>query len=61
MKSIGVDLHKKMITVCVMDENLRVVARKSLYCQKPDEIREFFRQFEPFQVVVEATIATATW
>lgn len=55
MNSIGVDLHKKIITVCVMSENLTVLARKTLYCEKPDEIVEFFRQFRPFKVVVEAT------
>jgi transposase len=55
MNFIGVDLHKKIITVCVMNEKLSVVARKTLYCQQPDEIVEFFRQFRPFQVVVEAT------
>jgi transposase len=60
MNSIGVDLHKKIITVCVLDENLRLVAQKTLYCQRPDEIVEFFRQFRPFQVVVEAT-ASYQW
>jgi transposase len=55
MNSIGVDLHKKIITVCVMNEKLVVVARKTLYCHQPDEIVEFFRQFRPFKVVVEAT------
>jgi transposase len=55
MNSIGVDLHKKIITVCVMDEKLAVLARKTLYCDQPDRIVEFFRQFRPFKVVVEAT------
>ena len=60
MNSIGVDLHKKIITVCVMNEKLNVLARKTLYCEKPDEIVEFFRQFRPFKVVVEAT-ASYLW
>jgi transposase len=55
MNSIGVDLHKKMITVCVMNENLSVRARKTLYCDEPDRIVAFFRQFRPCKVVVEAT------
>ena len=55
MNFIGVDLHKKIITVCVMDERLAVLARKTLYCDQPDRIVEFFRQFRPFKVVVEAT------
>ena len=41
MNSIGVDLHKKIITVCVMNDKLNVLARKTLYCEKPDEIVEF--------------------
>ena len=60
MNFIGVDLHKKIITVCVMNEKLTVLARKTLYCNQPDEIVEFFRQFRPFKVVVEAT-ASYLW
>ena len=47
MNFIGVDLHKKIITVCVMNEKLKVLARKTLYCDQPDEIVEFFQQFRP--------------
>jgi len=60
MNFIGVDLHKKSITVCVMDEKRKVLARKTLACTQTDEIREFFRQFRPFKVVVEAT-ASYPW
>jgi transposase len=60
MNSIGVDLHKKTITVCVMNDQLCVLARKTLYCEKPDEIVEFLRQFRPFKLVVEAT-ASYCW
>jgi transposase len=60
MNFIGVDLHKKIITVCVMNENRAVLARKTLYCIQPDQIVEFFRQFRPFKVVVEAT-ASYLW
>jgi transposase len=60
MNFIGVDLHKKIITVCVMNEKLSVVTRKTLYCAQPDVIVEFFRQFAPFKVVVEAT-ASYLW
>ena len=55
MHFLGVDLHKKSITVCVMDEGQSVLARKTLSCDQPDKIIEFFCQFRPFQVVVEAT------
>jgi len=60
MNFIGVDLHKKSITVCVMDEKRKVLARKTLACTQIDEIVEFCRQFRPFKVVVEAT-ASYVW
>src|SRR5208337_2296607 len=60
MNFIGVELHKKSITVCVMDEKRKVLARKTLACTQTDEILEFFRQFRPFKVVVEAT-ASYPW
>jgi transposase len=60
MNSIGVDLHKKSITLCVMNEDLKVLARKTLSCDQPDQIVEFFRQSRPFKVVVEAT-ASYLW
>jgi transposase len=55
MNFLGVDLHKKIITVCVMDQDRKVLARKTLSCDQPDPILAFFRQFQPFKVVVEAT------
>ena len=60
MNFIGVDLHKKSITVCVMDQNRKVLARKTINCDEPNQIVEFFRQFRPFKVVVEAT-ASYLW
>jgi transposase len=55
MNFIGVDLHKKIITVCVMAENRVVLGRKTLYCNHPDQVVEFCLQFRPFKVVLEAT------
>ncbi len=60
MNFIGVDLHKKSITVCVMDQNRKVLARKTINCKETNEIVEFFRKFQPFKVVVEAT-ASYLW
>ena len=60
MNFIGVDLHKKSITICVMDEKRKVLARKTLASTQTNEIVEFFRQFRPFKVVVEAT-ASYPW
>ncbi|MFO0907268.1 MAG: hypothetical protein U0794_02720 [Isosphaeraceae bacterium] len=58
MNSIGVDLHKKIITVCVMDPT-KVLARATLDPGQPETILEFFRGWRPFQVV-EAT-ASYDW
>jgi transposase len=55
MHFIGVDLHKNSITVCVMNEERTVLARKTLYCSQPELILEFFQQWRPFKVVIEAT------
>ena len=60
MNFIGADLHKKSITLCVMDERLKILARKTVPCGQPDQIVESFRQFLPFKVVVEAT-ASYLW
>jgi transposase len=55
MNFIGVDLHKKSITVCVVDQNRNVLARKTILCKETHEIVDFCRKFRPFKVVVEAT------
>jgi transposase len=60
MNFIGVDLHKKSITVCVVDQNRKVLARKTINCKETTEIVDFFRKFRPFKVVVEAT-ASYPW
>lgn len=60
MNFVGVDLHKKSITVCVMDHNRKVLARKTINCTETNEIVDFFRKFRPFKVVVEAT-ASYPW
>ncbi len=60
MNFIGVDLHKKSITVCVMDQNRKVLARRTINCKETNEIVDFFRKFKPFKVVVEAT-ASYPW
>jgi len=60
MNFIGADLHKKSITLCVMDENLKVLARRTVLSDQPDQLVEFCRQFRPFKVVVEAT-ASYLW
>lgn len=63
MKFVGVDLHKKSITMCVMGKvngKRTVLCRKRLGCDEPERIREFFEELGRFQVAVEAT-ASYEW
>jgi transposase len=60
MLSVGCDLHKKTITVCVMNQSREIVCRKRLYCDDEAGIRAFFEGLGPYQFVVEAT-ASYEW
>jgi len=63
MRFIGVDLHKKTISLCVMVVEAgkrKVMARRRFKCSEPAKIRTFFQEQGKFQVVVEAT-ATYEW
>ena len=58
MKSGGVDLHKKVISICVLVQSRgrRVVSeRRTLRCDQVEQIEAFFRQLGAFQMTVEAT------
>jgi transposase len=58
MKYVGVDLHKQVISLCVVmqrDGRRKVVERKTLRCDRPDQIAGWFRELGPFQATVEAT------
>jgi transposase len=60
MYSVGVDLHKKLIMIAVMDQGRKVVKVQRLSCSDTEGIREFFVSLGEFQVVVEAT-ASYEW
>lgn len=63
MKSVGVDLHKKTISVCVMKVvrgKRKVLQRRRFLCRDPLAIRRFFQDLGPFQLAVEAT-ASYEW
>jgi len=63
MKYVGIDLHKKTISACVVvKENgkKKVAARKRLECQDEAGIAAWFREWGKFEVVVEAT-ASYEW
>lgn len=60
MNFVGIDLHKKTISVCVVDQGRIVLERKRFYCCQPEGIRAFFAGLGPFWAVVEAT-ASYEW
>ena len=60
MNFVGIDLHKKTITVCVVNQERTVLQRKTLACAQTEAIRSFFASWHPFRAVVEAT-ASYEW
>jgi hypothetical protein len=55
MHHVGIDLHKKTIVLCVLDDQLKVVARRTFACIAVEDLRAFFVRLGPFRAVVEAT------
>jgi len=60
MNYVGIDLHKKTISICVVDQGRNVLKRKRLYCCQEESIRVWFEGLGPFQAVAEAT-ASYPW
>jgi len=63
MRFIGVDLHKKTISLCVVmvvEGKRKVVGRRQFNCRNTAGIRQFFESQTPFRVVAEAT-ASYEW
>lgn len=60
MNCVGIDLHKKSITLCVVNQERRVLTRRKFYCQEPDRIVAFFKELGEFEAVIEAT-ASYEW
>jgi transposase len=60
MNSIGIDLHKHSITMCVMSPERQVLKRQQIGCKDTELIGAFFRQWRPFEAVIEAT-ASYEW
>ena len=60
MDYVGIDLHKKTISICVVDQERKVLDRKRFYCNDPGRIVAFFKELGSFQAVVEAT-ASYEW
>jgi len=57
---IGIDLHKKTISLCVMSKGRKVLGRRTLRCDDEERIKAFFQDCRPFRAVVEAT-ASYEW
>jgi transposase len=57
---VGIDLHKKTIVTCVMDQDRKVLKRRTFSCGETAAIREAFAGLAPFRAVVEAT-ASYEW
>jgi transposase len=60
MNFVGIDLHKKTISLCVVNQEREVVERKRFYCRETERIVAFFKGLGTFQMVVEAT-ASYEW
>lgn len=54
-KFIGVDLHKKTIVICVVNQAYRVLERRRFACGETEAIAAWFAGQGSFEVVVEAT------
>ncbi len=55
MHNVGIDLHKHGISVCVVNQDRKVLIRKQLPCSEERRIAAFFEELRPFRAVVEAT------
>src|SRR5262249_14281746 len=60
MNFVGIDLHKKTITVEALNQQRQLVRRQRLACSDVEGIRRCFDGLRPFQAVVEAT-ASYEW
>lgn len=60
MNYVGIDLHKKSITVCVVNQGREILERAKLMCDDREGIEAFFKKQVPFQGVVEAS-ASSPW
>lgn len=60
MKYVGIDLHKKIIVLCVVDKARKVLERKTFSCCEVKSIKSYFAKLGKFRAVVEAT-ASYEW
>jgi transposase len=60
MNFVGIDLHKKIIVLCALNQDRKVLHRRTFACCQVEEIKAFFAGLGPFRAVVEAT-ASYEW
>ncbi len=60
MNRVGIDLHKKTISICVVGAQRRILDRRRLFCCEADRIARYFTDLAEFQAVIEAT-ASYEW
>lgn len=60
MKYVGIDLHKKTISIWVVNQARERLDHKRFACSSPETIVDYFRKMGKFQAVVEAT-ASYEW
>jgi len=60
MKYVGIDLHKQIIVLCVVNQERKVLERKTFRCEDAERIRDYFAKVGDFEAVVEAT-ASYEW
>ncbi len=60
MNYVGIDFHKKTITIHVVNQERKKVDHKRLTCLPTQVIADYFKTVVPFQAVIEAT-ASYEW
>ena len=60
MNYVGIDLHKKTISICVVNQERQKIDYKRFACSAPQTIVDYFRGLGRFHAVVEAT-ASYEW
>jgi transposase len=60
MHYVGVDLHRKSLTLCVLSQQREVVHRATIPCADTEKIVNTLDDFNDFEVAVEAS-ATYEW
>ncbi len=54
MNFVGIDLHKKTISLCVMNQTREILSRRRFYCAETGRIADFFEGVRPFPACAQA-------